>query len=119
MSGKVSCSDATPCVLLLMVTLRTFCEISCELGTITVERSPSWISVARTLMRRMSPSTPARLTMSPTLTGRSVSRIRPETKFFTISCRPKPIPTDSALTIHARLSQRTPSSDSTSSTSNT
>ncbi|MNY33773.1 hypothetical protein D3C86_1680680 [compost metagenome] len=110
---------ATPCVLLLIVTLRRFWEISCELGTITVERSPSWISVARTLMRRISPSTPARLTMSPTFTGRSVSRIRPEMKFFTISCRPKPIPTDSALTIQARFSHFTPSSDSMSSTSST
>lgn len=41
-----------------MVTLRTFCVMNCEFGTITVERSPIWISVARTLIRRISPSTP-------------------------------------------------------------
>ncbi|MNE64128.1 hypothetical protein D3C80_1595200 [compost metagenome] len=73
------------------------------MGTITVERSDIWISVARTLMRRISPSTPARLTQSPTFTGRSVSRIRPEMKFCTICCKPKPIPTDRALTTQVRL----------------
>jgi len=54
-------------------------------------------------MRRISPSTPARLTQSPTFTGRSVSRIKPEMKFCTMACRPKPIPTDSALTTQVRL----------------
>ncbi|MNE88600.1 hypothetical protein D3C80_1859240 [compost metagenome] len=54
------------------------------------------------------------LIKSPTFTGRSVSRIRPEIKFFTISCKPKPIPTDKALTIHASLFHSMPSDDSVS-----
>ena len=74
-----------------------------EFGTMTVERSPIWISVERTLMRRMSPSTPESETQSPTFTGRSASRIRPETKFCTMDCRPKPMPTDSALATQATL----------------
>ncbi|MNF12561.1 hypothetical protein D3C80_2140920 [compost metagenome] len=65
-------------------------------------------------MRRISPSTPLKLIRSPTLTGRSVSRIRPETKFLTISCKPKPIPTDNALTIHARFVHSMPNDDSVS-----
>ena len=106
-SGIGSRMRTRPCAL-PWVTLRTFCVISCEFGTITVERSHNWISVARTLMRRMSPSTSLdRLTQSPTFTGRSTSRIRPEMKFCTTACRPKPMPTDSALAIHAMLCRLT------------
>lgn len=36
--------------------LRTLLVINSELGTINVERSPTWISVARTLILRTSPS---------------------------------------------------------------
>ncbi|MNJ76934.1 hypothetical protein D3C77_743230 [compost metagenome] len=79
-----------------------------------MERSPIWISVARTLMRRMSPSTPPSDTQSPTLTGRSASRIRPDTKFCTTACKPKPIPTDSALAIHATRSRPMPAADNDS-----
>ena len=88
--------------------MRTALVISSELGTSTVVRSPVWISVARTLIRRMSPSASPTTTQSPTLTGRSASRIRPEMKFCTIACRPKPIPTDSALAIQAIRSRPTP-----------
>ncbi len=75
--------------------------IRSELGTMTVVRSNVWISVARTRIRRMSPSTPPTLTQSPTFTGRSISRMRPETKFWTTCCSPNPMPTDSALAINA------------------
>lgn len=64
-SGRVRFTPTTPRAL-PMVTLRTVWEMNCEFGTITVERSPIWISVARTLIRRISPSTPPRLTQSPT-----------------------------------------------------
>ncbi len=75
--------------------------IRLELGTITVERSEVRISVARTRMSITSPSTPETFTQSPTFTGRSISRMIPATKFWTICCRPKPMPTDSALAIRA------------------
>ena len=55
--------------------------IRSELGTMTVVRSKVWISLAHTRMRRISPSTPSTLTQSSTLTGRSISKITPETKF--------------------------------------
>ncbi|MNP47427.1 hypothetical protein D3C76_1414790 [compost metagenome] len=55
------------------------------------------------------------LIRSPTFTGRSVNRMMPETKFLTISCKPKPMPTERALTIQARLVHLTPSDDSISS----
>ena len=89
--------------LLPIVMLRTVLVTSSELGTISVDLSPTWISVERRLMRRMSPSWSPSFTQSPIFTGRSASRIRPETKFWVITCRPKPIPTDSALTSNASL----------------
>ena len=92
--------------------LRTVLVMNSELGTIRVERSPSWISVARTLMRRTSPSAVPSTTQSPTFTGRSASRIRPEMKFCTMACRPKPMPTDSALAIQAMRLTLMPSADS-------
>ncbi len=52
-------------------------------------------------MSSTSPSTPETLTQSPTFTGRSISRITPATKFCTICCRPKPMPTERALAIRA------------------
>ena len=42
-------------------------------------------------------------TQSPTLIGRSMSRIRPETKLLTIDCRPKPMPTERAPATMARF----------------
>lgn len=46
-------------------------------------------------------------TQSPIFTGRSASRINPDTKFCVIACRPKPIPTDNALNTSAsRLKSR-------------
>ena len=39
---------------------------------------------------------------SPTLTGRSISKIMPDTKLETIFCNPKPIPTESAPATIAR-----------------
>ena len=101
------------------VTLRTVLVMNSEFGTITVERSLIWISVARTLMRRMSPSTPPSETQSPTWTGRSASRIRPDTKFCTMACRPKPIPTDKALAIQATRSSPMPAADRASATATT
>ena len=94
------------------VMLRTVLVMNSELGTIRVERSPSWISVARTLMRRTSPSEVPSTTQSPTFTGRSASRIRPEMKFCTMACKPKPMPTDSALAIHAMRLTLMPSAES-------
>ncbi|MGF6485193.1 hypothetical protein QFZ91_007420 [Paraburkholderia sp. JPY419] len=39
----MSTREAIPCVVFPIVTLRTFCEMSCEFGTITVDLSASWI----------------------------------------------------------------------------
>ncbi len=89
--------------------LRMVLVISSELGTIRVDLSPTWISVERTEMRRMSPSWSPIFTQSPIFTGRSASRIRPETKFWVIACRPKPMPTDSALASSASFSNPMPS----------
>ena len=55
------------------------------------------ISVARMLIARTSPSRSPMATQSPTFTGRSTRRIRPETKLPMMDCRPKPMPTDRAL----------------------
>ena len=77
--------------------------ISSELGMIRLARSKVSISVARTLMRRTMPCWSPTTIQSPTLIGRSTSRIRPETKLLTIDCRPKPMPTDSAPATMARL----------------
>ena len=104
---------------LASVMLRTVLVMNSEFGTISVERSPSWISVARTLMRRTSPSAVPNTTQSPTLTGRSASKISPEMKFCTMACRPKPIPTDSALATHAIRSTPIPSADSATATTST
>ncbi len=94
---------ATPCVLLLIVTLRRFWRDQLA----SWARSPSsgrqldlggaHVDAADVALHAGQADHVAHFT------GRSVSRIRPETKFFTISCRPKPIPTDSALTIQARI----------------
>ena len=70
--------------------------MSSEFGMITLALSKVSISVARTLMRRTWPSSPLTTIWSPTRIGRSASRIRPDTKFETIDCRPKPMPTESA-----------------------
>ncbi|MNX72820.1 hypothetical protein D3C86_1041880 [compost metagenome] len=101
---------------LASVMLRTVLVMNSEFGTISVERSPSWISVARTLMRRTSPSVVPSTTQSPTFTGCSASRISPEMKFCTMACRPKPMPTDSALATHAMRSMPMPSADSENAT---
>src|SRR5215207_7855616 len=61
----------------------------------------------KTTPRQPSPSPTT--TRSPTRIGRSHRRIRPETKLFTIDCRPKPIPTESApatMAIRSRLRPR-------------
>ena len=47
-------------------------------------------------MRFTSPSRPATSIVSPTWMGRSKSRIRPDTKLFTMFWRPKPMPTPKA-----------------------
>ncbi len=67
-----------------------------EFGTITSERSQVWIRVALTEIDFTIPCEPPTSIQSPSLTGRSTSRITPETKFDTTFCRPKPMPTDSA-----------------------
>ncbi|MNM78592.1 hypothetical protein D3C81_905020 [compost metagenome] len=104
---------------LAMVMLRMVLVINSEFGTISVERSPTWISVERTEMRRMSPSWSPIFTQSPIFTGRSASRIKPDTKFWVIACRPKPIPTDNALASSASFSKPTPSVASAHNTAST
>ena len=84
------------------------------LAMITLERSRVSISVARTWMRRTRPSSPLTLMMSPTRIGRSASRIRPETKFDTTDCRPKPIPIDKAPATSVIFWKSTPSCASAS-----
>src|SRR5262245_26559561 len=71
-----------------------------EFGMITLARSKVSISVARTRTRRTHPSSPLTTIESPTRIGRSVSRMRPDTKFDTMDCSPNPIPTESAPAIN-------------------
>ncbi len=74
-------------------------------------RSTVSISVALTDIRLTRPRWPLISIQSPTFTGRSASRIRPETKLFTIDCSPKPMPTDSAPATIARLVVSRPATD--------
>ena len=54
------------------------------------------------------PSSPFIITQSPTLNGRSNKIIIPATKFLITSCKPKPIPTERAPAIKARLVKSMP-----------
>ena len=65
--------------------------------------------VGRIPIRETSPIRVSIETVSPTLIGRSNSRIRPEMKLFTTFCRPKPTPTPSALTSSAMFESSNPS----------
>ncbi len=65
--------------------------------------------VARMRTSRTSPVTPdSSSTQSPTSSCRSKRMTMPATKFATMLCRPKPIPTPSAPRISARLVKSTP-----------
>ena len=83
--------------------------MSSEFGMITLARSKVSISVARTRTRRTHPSSPLTTIESPTRIGRSVSRMRPDTKFDTTDCSPKPMPTESAPAISAIFCRSKPS----------
>lgn len=83
-------------VRLARVQLVTGWLIRSLLGTITSVLSKVSTRVERTEMRLTMPCWPAASIQSPTLMGRSISKMMPETKFDTMVCRPKPIPTDSA-----------------------
>ena len=50
--------------------------------------------VARIWISSTLPSVSPTATMSPGLTGRSKSKIKPETKLLAMFCNPNPIPTD-------------------------
>ena len=77
-------------------------------GTITLILLNVSTSVARILICLTLPSSPSILTQSPTFIGRSNNKIIPDTKLFTIFCNPKPIPTESALAIKAKLPKLPP-----------
>ena len=83
-------------------------EISVALGMITLWRFHVSSSVERMLICFILPSSPLIKTQSPTLNGRSNKMIMPETKFFITSCKPKPIPTDRAPAMTAKLDKSTP-----------
>ena len=78
------------------------------MGTITFERSNVSITVERTEIRSIVPETPPTSIQSPSLTGRSISRMMPETKFDTMFCKPKPMPTDRAPATMARPERSMP-----------
>ena len=62
-------------------------------------------------------TSPARLPISmrsPTPTGRSTMRIRPETKLLTTFCSPKPMPTPTALASSVTFAMSMPSAASVS-----
>jgi hypothetical protein len=94
-----------------VVQLVTVCATSSEFGMMIDDRSNVSISVDRTLIFLTMPSPDCVTIQSPTLIGRSNSRMRPETKLLTTDCRPKPTPTDSAPAMIARLERSTPSAD--------
>ena len=70
--------------------------MNARLGTMMLWLSPLMIVVARMLIRSTLPVMSETVTMSPTRIGRSSSRMMPQTKFETISCRPNPSPTPRA-----------------------
>ncbi|MNE74587.1 hypothetical protein D3C80_1706770 [compost metagenome] len=82
-----------------------------EFGTMIDWPRKVSISVARTESRLTVPSVVPVTTQSPTLKGRSTSRIRPDTKFDTMFCRPKPIPTERAEATSARLERLRPAEE--------
>ena len=98
-------------ILSLCVQFITVWEMSSEFGTMMDERSKVSISVERTLIFLTVPSPDGVTIQSPTLIGRSNRRMSPETKLLTIDCRPKPIPTDNAPAIRARLPRSKPSDE--------
>ena len=77
-------------------------------GTITSERSKVWMRVERTEMDFTIPCTVPTSIQSPSLTGRSIKRMMPDTKFDTMFCKPKPIPTDKAPATMARPDRSMP-----------
>ena len=74
-------------------------------GTIMLWLSELTIVVARMLMRSTVPVLPATVTTSPMRIGRSRSRMMPQTKFETTSCKPNPRPTPKCGQDHADLGQ--------------
>jgi len=89
--------------------------IGSEFGRRTDCRCNVPISVARTLIfRALQAPAPAPI-QSPTLMGRSASRMRPETKLETTFCRPKPMPSDRPPAISAKLDKSIPAADTASS----
>ena len=67
------------------------------------------LPLARMPIRSTTPTASPVCTESPIFTGRSKSRIRPETKLLMMFCRPKPTPTPSALTRMVNLVMSMPS----------
>ena len=79
------------------VQLVTWLAIRSPLGTTISARSKVWIVVARNPKFITRPCWPSLSWItSPTLMGRSNSRISPETKLLTMACMPKPMPTPRA-----------------------
>ena len=97
--------------LLRCVQLPTALLISCEFGRITLWRWNVSISVARTLIFLTVPETSPATIQSPALNGRSASRIRPETKFETMFCRPKPMPSDRPPATSAKFERSMPADE--------
>ena len=91
------------------VQLVTFSVIIDLFGNSTSRLSKSVTVVARILILLTVPLKLPMVTKSPTRIGRSNNMIKPETKFATISCKPKPRPTPSAAMIHCNLDQSMPS----------
>ena len=90
------------------VQLMTRPVISSLFGTISSRRSLSVMVVARIRIRLTFPVISPIETMSPMRTGRSNSRISPETKLAKISCSPKPSPTVMAATSQFNCAQPMP-----------
>ena len=95
-------------VRLKCVQLVTRPEIRSEFGTMTSDRSKVWIRVERTEMDFTMPCVVPTSIQSPSLTGRSINKMMPETKFDTTVCKPKPIPTDRAPATMARPARLIP-----------
>ena len=93
------------------VQLPTEALISSEFGRITICRWNVSICVARTEIFLTMPLVPPATIQSPTLNGRSASRIRPETKFWTMFCKPKPMPSDRPPATSARLDRLMPAAE--------
>ena len=92
-----------------MVQLVTLLEMIARFGTMTSAPSAVRMMQARIPMRRTSPTSVSICMRSPTLFGRSKSKINPQTELLMTVCSQNPMPTVNAPARIVTLAKSTPS----------